>query len=254
MSTSQRELRSSCLQNGNVQSQFLRSSSHHCSVWVKGFPEPKWICLFPSFLRELFFYHRPLREEVLWIPTLVLVGPSLACLKLAFYTPLSSILYYLDSDLLSILRCKPSLKSDPRIRYATICYYRSCPMTREQLQAYSNPLGGTKILFKRTQHWTNICRIARPGQVIAIRYIGKTAYPSSPYQRFHEELQKGRGSLVAGSNQGYLDSISRWSWADPFRYNEPYLHMHPRLGVSSWVKPLGQQQVSIPQSSTLLGI
>ena len=60
-----------------------------------------------------------------------------------------------------------------------------------------------------------------------------------------------------------------------------YLHMHPRLGVSqalvefdtsldscdvgssffwdcefefSWAKPLGQQQVSTPNSSTLLGI
>lgn len=30
-----------------------------------------------------------------------------------------------DSDLQSILRCKSSLKSDPRIKYATICYYRS---------------------------------------------------------------------------------------------------------------------------------
>lgn len=39
-----------------------------------------------------------------------------------------------DSDLQSILRCKPSLKGDPRIKYGTFCYYRSWPMTREQLQ------------------------------------------------------------------------------------------------------------------------
>ena len=38
-----------------------------------------------------------------------------------------------DSDLQSILRCKPCLKGDSRIKYGTFCYYRSWPMTREQL-------------------------------------------------------------------------------------------------------------------------
>ena len=87
-----------------------------------------------------------------------------------------------DSDLQSILRCKPSLKGDPWIKYGTFCYYRSWPMTCEQLQDILASLAEQKFFSKRMQHWMNICRIARPGQVITICYIGKTAHLSSPYQ------------------------------------------------------------------------
>ena len=95
-----------------------------------------------------------------------------------------------DSDLQSILRCKPSLQSDPRIKHATICYYRSWPITREQLHDILARLAEQGFFSKRTQHWTIICRIARPGQVIAIRYIGRTAYPSSRTNDFTKTSKK----------------------------------------------------------------
>ena len=123
-----------------------------------------------------------------------------------------------DSDLQSILRYKPSLKGDPRIKYGTFCYYRSWPMTREQLQDILASLAEQNFFSKRTQHWTNICRIARPGQVITIRYIGKTAHPSSPYQRFHEDLRKGNGSLFFRLFLSTLKSVHPRAYANGCPY------------------------------------
>lgn len=123
-----------------------------------------------------------------------------------------------DSDLQSTLRCKPSLKDDPRIKYGTFCYYRSWPMTREQLQDILASLAEQGFFSRRTQHWTNIYRIARPGQVITIRYIGKTAYLSSPYQQFYEDLRKGRGSLFFRLFLSTLQSVHPQVYANGCSY------------------------------------
>ena len=100
-----------------------------------------------------------------------------------------------DADLQRILRCKPSRRGDPRMKHATICYYRSWPMTWEQLEDVLDRLAEQNSSSTRTHHWACVCRAAKPGQTLTIRYVGKTAYPSSPYQRYHEDLMKNRGSL-----------------------------------------------------------
>ena len=101
-----------------------------------------------------------------------------------------------DSDLWQILRCQPSVKRSLRMKHTTVCYYRSWAMTREQLQNVLFHLEEQNCFFKRAQHWMSVSRIAKPDQIITIRYVGKTAYPSSPYARFYEDLRKGRGSLL----------------------------------------------------------
>lgn len=100
-----------------------------------------------------------------------------------------------DSDLWQILQCQPSVKGMPRMKHTTVCYYRSWAMTREELQTVLSYLEEQNYFFKRAQHWINVSHVARPDQIITIRYVGKTAFPSSPYARFYEDLKKGRGSL-----------------------------------------------------------
>ena len=101
-----------------------------------------------------------------------------------------------DSDLWQILRCQPSVKRSPQMKHTTVCYYRSWAMTREQLQNVLFHVEEQNCFFKRAQHWMSVSRIAKPDQIITIRYVGKTAYPNSPYARFYEDLRKGRGSLL----------------------------------------------------------
>lgn len=101
-----------------------------------------------------------------------------------------------DSDLWRILRCQPSVKNSPRMKHTSVCYYRSWAMTREQLQTVLSYLENQNFFFKQAQHWMNVSRAAKPNQIFTIRYVGKTAYPSSPYARFYEDLSKGRGSML----------------------------------------------------------
>ena len=91
-------------------------------------------------------------------------------------------------------------------------------MTREQLRDILASLEECEYFSDRTQNWLNICRIAKLGQITTIRYIGKVSYPSSPYQRSHNDSRTGGSSLFFRHFLFILKSVHLSIFTDGYSY------------------------------------